>query len=195
MNKNKVITVGLAIVLSMGVFGCSKKVEEKPNSSTAKKESVVTDNTYSDFYVQQYNDYLLGLNDYVVYETPESRYNMYKDVEYPGNETYVSDIKKAYTDSKEKIQNFVNKLKTDAKTEDKKIKAENDALISEGEKLISEMDARIKRLDEIPKDAYDKTKDEFMKLVDEATKESNNFKSDFNKKLKEMNEKYGVNQK
>ncbi|RDY27547.1 hypothetical protein CHL78_008760 [Romboutsia weinsteinii] len=195
MNKNKVITLGLAIALSIGAVACTKKTETPKTEPKQEQSTTTNDNTYSEYYTKHYNEYLSGLNNYMGYETVESRNKMFEGKEYPGNETYLTDVKKAYTDSKDKIQSFVDALKKNTDITDEKDKKDNEALIAEGEKLIAELDTRIKKLGEVPKDAYTKTKDEFMNMVNDATTATKDFKNDFNVRLKEMNTRFDINTK
>ena len=196
MNKNKIVTIGLTLALTLGAVGCSKnnKTEEVPKNTT-QKENTTANNGYLDIYSKNYNDYLIALDDYSMYNNVESVNKAYENKEYPGNEKYVSDLKEAYKDSKVKIQSFVDSLEKDAKTDDKDIKKMNDDLIAQGKKLISNLDEKIKKLDEIPKDAMTKSKDEFIKVVNDTTKLENEASTDFNKMIKDMNKKLGIDTK
>ena len=200
MNLKKILAVGLSLSVALGVFGCNNKTDNAPKDSTTNNATTndAKGNKYEESeYYKQYNELystnITPLNEYTMYGTVDSVNNNYKDKEYPGNEKYLNEVKKAYTDSKEKIQSFVDGLKNDVKTEDADLKAANDKLISEGEKLIKDIDAKIKKLDEIPKDAYDKPKDEFIKVVNDTTKLENETKNEFDKMIKDMNKMLGIN--
>lgn len=194
MNKNKVITVGLSLALSLGAVACTKKTEPpKTDTNTPTQQNSTTKNDYSKYYATGYNNYLVGLGEYSMYGTPGDINTIYKDKEYPGNEKYLSDVKAAYKDSRDKIKSFVDSLKKDAKTEDTELKKMNDELIAEGEKLIKDIDAKLARLDEIPKDATSKTKEEFSKMVTDATTIKDQAENNFNKMIRDMNEMFGIN--
>ncbi len=181
--KTKKLLVGLlSAALSLSVMGCTNKeevVEETPMP-------------YEEQYSQYYVEYINPLREYSVYETPESTIEYYQTTEYPGNEQYVTDLKVAYTDSKEKIQSFVDTLKNDLKSEEQEVKDMNEKLIAEGEKTIQNIDARLKKLEEIPAEVYDKTKEDFVKAVNEATQLENDAKTEFDKMLNDMNNMLGI---
>lgn len=199
MNFKKILAVGLSLSVALGAFGCSKKTNTTPNTTTNNATTNTADkNKYEGTeYVKSYNELystnITPLNNYTMYGTVEGVNNNYKNKEYPGNEKYLTEVKEAYKDSKEKIQSFINGLKNDAKTEDADLKAANDKLIAEGEKLIKDIDAKIKKLDEIPKTAYDKTQDEFIKVVNDTTKLENETTNEFEKMIRDMNKMLGIN--
>ena len=130
-----------------------------------------------------------------MYTDVDTANNAYKDKEYPGNEKYLSDVKAAYKDSKEKIQSFVDGLKNDAKTDDAELKKMNEDLIAEGEKLIKDIDGKIAKLDKITKNDYNKTQDEFIKLVDDTVRAGENVTNTFGDMLRNMNTKLGIDRK
>ena len=200
MNLKKILVVGLSLSVVLGAFGCSKKTDNTPNDNTTNNNT--TNNTEGNKYegteyYRQYNDLystnITPLNNYTMYGTVEGVNNNYKNKEYPGNEKYLTEVKEAYRDSRDKLQSFVDGLKNDAKTEDANLKAANDELIAEGEKLIKDIDVKIKKLDEVPKDAYDKTQDEFINLVNDTTKLENETTNEFDKMIRDMNKMLGIN--
>lgn len=199
MKAKKMVIAGLSLALSLSMVACNKK-ETTPSSdtnTTTQQNTADTTNTATNDYVERYSrfygDSIGNLGMYKMYETPESTTEYYKTNTYPGNEKYVEDLKAAYKDSRDKIQTFVNDLKNDAKTDDKKISDMNQKLIDEGEKTISNIDARLKNLDSIPKDIYNNTQDDFIKAVDDATRVKDETISEFNKMLDEMNKMLGIN--
>lgn len=199
MKANKMVVAGLSLALSLSMVACNKK-ETTPandaNTTTEQNTGDTTNNATNDYverYSRFYGDTIGNLSMYKMYETPETVTEYYKTNQYPGNEKYVEELKTAYTDSRDRIQKFVDELKNDTKAEDKQIADMNEKLIAEGEKTISNIDARLKNLDNLPKDIYDKTQDEFIKSVDEATKLKDETKSDFNNLLDEMNKALGIN--
>lgn len=201
MKSKKILALGLTLALSLSIVACSKKETTPTNDTNTQNEQNTGDTTnnatndYVDKYSKFYGDNIGDLSMYKMYETPEAATEYYKTNKYPGNEKYVEDLKAAYTDSRDKIQTFINDLKNDGKTEDTKIKDMNDKLIAEGEKTISNIDAKLKNLENLPKDAYNKTQDEFIKAVNETTKLKDETQSEFNKLLDEMNKALGISPK
>lgn len=188
MNRKKIITVGLALALTISAVGCTKKsTVATPDKNTAMTED------YSSFYATGYNDYILGLDQYSMYSNPADITKVYENKEYPGNEKYLTEVKSAYQDSRDKIQTFIDSMKKQDNIEDEEIKKMNDDLISEGENLIAELDTKIKNLEDIPTDAYTKSKEDFSKLVGEATTIKDQTMNSFNSMIKDMNEFFGIN--
>lgn len=200
MELKKLLALGLALGLSVGSVGCTNKKGETTtdnNTNTTQNSTTTQDNgylntEYANTYSGLYTNNISPLNNYAMYSSVDEVNNAYKTKEYPGNEKYLSEVKAAYQDSKEKLQAFVNGLKNDAKTDDAKLKEANQELIDEGEDLIEEIDEKISRLDTIPKDAYNKSQDEFIKLVDDTTKVENDVRSEFDKMIKYMNNMLGI---
>lgn len=199
MALKKLIAIGLSLGLALGTFGCNNKenttTDKNTTNNSTNEESTITDTEYANRYYGLYNNNISPLNNYAMYRSVEDVNNAYKDKDYPGNEKYVTEVKSAYEDSKEKIQAFIDGLKNDVQTEDKDLKDANDKLIAQGEILISEIDEKIKKLDTIPKDAYTKTKDEFIKLVDDTTKVENDASNEFDKMIQDMNKMLGIDTK
>lgn len=193
MNKNKVITIGLVLALSLGAVACSNKTEKTTEKSkTPVEESTINDKDYANAYTSNYNSTIVGLNDYYMFQSPGDINKVYEGKEYPGNDKYVSDLKAAYVDSKDKIQSFIDGLKKDVKTEDSELKKMNDNLIAEGEKLIADIDVKIKNLDKIPKEEYTKSKEDFAKIVGEATVVKDKAENGFDQMIKDMNKMLGI---
>ncbi|MEG0844271.1 MAG: hypothetical protein RRZ84_08535 [Romboutsia sp.] len=194
MNNKKVITIGLSLMLSIGVMGCSNKNKVEDKKVTQKTE-VTTENPYTTHYTTGYNDYIAGLEQYSIYSNPGEINKIYENKEYPGNEKYVNDLTLAYKDSSEKIKSFTESLKANTKIEDTNIKKMNDDLVAEGEKLVTDIDTRLKQLEAIPKETYSKSKEEFSKAVTEATVIKNSTENKFNQMIKDMNLNFGINKK
>lgn len=190
MNKKKIITVGLALALTFSAVGCTKKsTVATPEKNTANTED------YSSFYATGYKDYIAGLDEYALYSNPADITKIYENKEYPGNEVYLTDVKTAYKESRDKIEAFINDMKKQENIEDEEVKKMNDDLVAEGEKLIADIDAKIKKLDEIPAESYTKSKEEFSTLVGEATTVKNSVTNSFNSMLNDINEFFGINKK
>ncbi|MDX5700807.1 hypothetical protein SIK49_13085 [Clostridioides difficile] len=193
MKLKRTLFVGLALVLAIGITACTKN-NEKPSENTGKNpnESVNNNEGYMNYYSTSYNDYIAGLNRYSIYDTPESINNQFKDKEYPGNVKYLSDVKAAYKDSRDKIQSFVTSLKKDGKTEDTELKKMNDDLIAEGERLVKDIDKRIEKLDKVSDEDMKKGQNDFIKLVHGTEDVGNDIGSGFRKMIKDMNDRLGI---
>lgn len=193
----KFVTLALSFLLLFSAVACSNR-----GNTTTKNENQATDkagydttnnNAYNDTYRGLYDENIGTLGQYSMYTDVNSVNNAYKNKEYPGNEKYLSEVKAAYKDSKEKIQRFVNGLKNDAKTDDAELKKMNEELIAEGEKAIRDIDAKMARLDKISKEDYNKTQDEFIRLVDNTVREGETVNNKFNDMIKNMNDRLGMN--
>ena len=186
----KFITLALSFLLLFTAVACSNKGQAQPESANK-----VADKTYFNTYTGLYDKSIGTLGGYNMYTDVKTAESAYKDKEYPGNEKYLSDVKAAYKDSREKIQSFVNGLKNDAKTEDTELKKMNEDLIAEGEKLIKDIDGKIAKLDKITKNDYNKTQDEFIKLVDDTVRAGENVTNTFGDMLRNMDTKLGIDRK
>lgn len=199
MKAKKLITVGIALAISLGAVGCTKKATPEdttvPKNGTTNQANTPVAKDYTEHYSTKYEEYLGGLSNYNMYNNTESINKYYTENEYPGNEKYVSDLKAAYKDSRDKIQSFITSLKDDVKTEDADLKKMNENIIAEGQKTIDDLDARIKKLDELPKDIMNKSQNEFIKAVDEATRIKDKTENGFNKMLEDMNKALGFTPK
>lgn len=186
----KIITLALSFLLLFTAVACSNKEKAQPESANK-----VADKTYFNTYTGLYDKSIGTLGAYNMYTDVNTAERAYKDKEYPGNEKYLSDVKAAYKDSREKIQSFVNGLKNDVKTEDTELKKMNEDLIAEGEKLIKDIDGKIAKLDKITKNDYNKTQGEFIKLVDDTVRAGENVTNTFGDMLRNMNTKLGIDRK
>lgn len=186
----KIITLALSFLLLFTAVACSNKEQAQPESADK-----VADKTFFNTYTGLYDKSVGTLGGYNMYTDVDTANNAYKDKEYPGNEKYLSDVKAAYKDSKEKIQSFVDGLKNDARTDDAELKKMNEDLIAEGEKLIKDIDGKIAKLDKITDDDYNKTQDEFIKLVDDTVRAGENVTNTFGDMLRNMNTKLGIDRK
>ena len=196
MKANKILLTGIALSLSLSLVACNnKQTTPKQDNTTQQNNATTMPTDYTSQYANYYDANISGLGMYKMYQSPETVTEYYKTNKYPGNKQYVEDLKAAYKDSRDKIQTFVNDLKNDAKTDDKKISDMNQKLITEGEKTISNIDAKLNNLDNLPSDIYNKNQNDFIKAVDDATKLKDNTKSDFNKLLDKMNKTLGIDPK
>lgn len=186
----KFITLALSFLLLFTAVACNNKDNAQPESANK-----VADKTFFNTYTGLYDKSVGTLGGYNMYTDVDTANNAYKDKEYPGNEKYLSDVKAAYKDSKEKIQSFVDGLKNDARTDDAELKKMNEDLIAEGEKLIKDIDGKIAKLDKITKNDYNKTQDEFIKLVDDTVRAGENVTNTFGDMLRNMDTKLGIDRK
>lgn len=186
----KFITLALSFLLLFTAVACNNSDQAQPESADK-----VADKTFFNTYTGLYDKSVGTLGGYNMYTDVDTANNAYKDKEYPGNEKYLSDVKAAYKDSREKIQSFVDGLKNDAKTEDTELKKMNEDLIAEGEKLIKDIDGKIAKLDKITKNDYNKTQDEFIKLVDDTVRAGENVTNTFGDMLRNMDTKLGIDRK
>ena len=187
----KFLTLTLSLLLLCSAVACNNNTNTDTKNETETKDEVA-DKTYLNTYTGLYDENLGTLSDYNMYTDVNTVTNTYKEKEYPGNEKYLSEVKAAYKDSKEKIQAFVDGLKNDVKTDDTELTKMNESLIAEGEKSIKDIDAKIAKLDKISKDDYNKTQDEFIKLVDDTVRAGENVTNDFVKMLEDMDKKLGI---
>lgn len=186
----KFITLALSFLLLFTAVACNNKDNAQPESADK-----VADKTFFNTYTGLYDKSVGTLGGYNMYTDVDTANNAYKDKEYPGNEKYLSDVKAAYKDSREKIQSFVDGLKNDARTDDAELKKMNEDLIAEGEKLIKDIDGKIAKLDKITKNDYNKTQDEFIKLVDDTVRAGENVTNTFGDMLRNMDTKLGIDRK
>ncbi len=196
----KFITLTLSFLLLFTVVACSNREQARPenangNTNGNTNANEVTDKAYYNSYTGLYEQSIGTLGAYDMYTDVDTATNAYKDKEYPGNEKYLTDVKAAYKDSKEKIQSFVNGLKNDAKTDNAELKKMNEDLIAEGEKLIQDIDAKTARLDKITKEDYNKTQDEFIRLVNDTVSTGENVTNNFRGMLKNMDLRLGIDRK
>ena len=186
----KFITLALSFLLLFTAVACNNRDQAQPESADK-----VADKTFFNTYTGLYDKSVGTLGGYNMYTDVDTANNAYKDKEYPGNEKYLSDVKAAYKDSREKIQSFVDGLKNDARTDDAELKKMNEDLIAEGEKLIKDIDGKIAKLDKITKNDYNKTQDEFIKLVDDTVRAGENVTNTFGDMLRNMDTKLGIDRK
>lgn len=192
MKYSKLVTVGLIGILTFGVVGCTTKTSDKTTteSTTTTKENMTLE-SYKDEFGKIYENNIGRLENYnkygkIVVEEPTK--------DYPGNEAYVTELKNAYKDSEEKLQQFVDSL-GNVKTEDKKIKDMNDKLIEQGNKVIKELKERSKKLESIPTDLMQKSEVEFKKGLNDLLKVGNNTRTDFDKMIKDAQHFLGIKTK
>lgn len=194
MKLKKTIFTMLAFTLLLNGVGCSKNEPKTTTEAPQTQENTVADEKYIQNYSKYYSDYIVGLNEYSMYETPEKVTEYYTTNQYPGNEAYLTNLETAYKDTRDKLQSFVDSLKNDVTTTDENLKKKNEELIKSGEQTISNIDAKLKQLESYPKENMNLAQEEFIKSVNEATTLKDETKTDFSKLLQDMNKTLGINQ-
>lgn len=195
MKYSKLVSLGLIGLLTFGVVGCTTKTSEQQTTDKTTTES--TTGTEGDMNLESYKGEFGKL-----YENNIGRlenYNKYGKIvveeptkDYPGNEAYVNELKNAYKDSEQKLQEFVNSL-SDVKTEDKKVKEMNDKLIEQGNKVIKELKDRSKKLEKVPANLMQKPEVEFKKGLNDLLKVNETARTDFDKMIKDAQDFLGIN--
>lgn len=191
MKFKKLLAVGFAFAMILGVVACTNNEEVKEDMPQG--EAVMGRDLYGEYYTQNYNDYLMGLNSYNMYMNSDMAIEQYQDKEYPGNEKYLEEVKSAYNDSKEKIQKFVTELKSEKNLEDEELKQMNQDMIDKGEKVLEEIDAKLANLDKLTDEDLKKDRDDFIRATNEVTKLETDISTEFNNLIKDMNEMFKVN--
>lgn len=191
----KLVTLGLSLLFVFGAIACSNKTNTTTeNTGTSGDTTDTMDKAYYNTYTGLYDENLGEITSEDMFNTNiGSVEKVYRGAEYPGNRQYLTDVKKAYKDRKEKIQAFIDGLKDDTKTEDAELKKMNESLIAEGEKLIQSIDAKMAKLEDITGDDYNKSEDDFIKLVDNTTNAEDTVANKFNDMLKGMDKRLGIN--
>lgn len=185
----KIITLALSLLMVCGAVGCSNKSKTDMQSGTTNE---VDDQAYYNTYTGLYNESIGTLGAYSMYNDVNTVNDAYKNKEYPGNEKYLSEVKAAYRDSRDKIQTFVNGLKKDVNTGDTELKQMNKDLIAQGEKLVKDIDAKLTKLDNITEADYEKTQNEFIQLVHDTVQVGDNVSNDFTSMLKNIDMRLGI---
>ncbi len=207
MKYSKLVALGLAGALSLGIVGCSNNTNDNQKSnieksSTQTDTSVTQENTENmnrDMYKKRFGE---------LYQTNIARlenYNTYTNIpvqeptkDYEGNQKYLDDLKAAYKDSETNIQQFVDSLK-DVKTDDKEVQDMNDKLVKQGENLLADIKTKIQKLDDVPADLLNKPEVEFKQGINDLVTDTDNNKNgtdtmdtDFNKMLKDVRNTLGI---
>lgn len=194
--KNKFLVLLLGLVMVLGLVGCSNKMNDNTNTNeSTKKENVadrVVDEDYYNLYTKNYESSIVPLEEsYYIYGNVDTTEKYYKDHDYPGNKEYLKEVKAALVDSKEKVQQFVDSMEKDGKSNNEKINKLNKEMIDDGKDLIEDIDERLQKLDKITDEDLAKSDTEFRRIVGEhiiLEKEGDNDFKDMLRKLeKELN--------
>lgn len=187
----KFITLTLSFLLLFSMTACGNRADNNNNAQAPANPA--DNNDYYNTYTGLYNESIGTLAGYSVYSDLNTMRDEFVDKEYPGNEQYLNNVRAAYEDSREKIQTFVDGLRNDAKTDDEELNKMNKDIIKEGEKLIKSIDKKIAKLNEIKEKDFEKDQDEFIKYVYDKTREDEHETNEFDKMLRNMNERLGIN--
>ena len=194
--KNKFLVLLLGLVMVLGLVGCSNKMNENTNKNEpAAEENVsdrVVDEDYYNLYTKNYESSIVPLEEsYYIYGNIDSAEKYYKDHDYPGNKEYLKEVKAALVDSKEKVQQFVDSMEKDGKSNNEKINKLNKEMIDDGKDLIEDIDERLQKLDKITDKDLAKSDTEFRRIVGEhivlEEEGDNDFKDMLRKLEKELN--------
>lgn len=168
--KNKFLVLLFALVMILGVVGCSKKANDNANTNeqTAQEDTAdkVVDENYYNVYTKNYESSIVPLEEsYYIYGNVDSAEKYYKDHDYPGNKEYLQEVKDALIDSKAKIQDFIDNMEKEGTSDNDKVNKLNKEMIDDGKKLIEDIDKRLKKLDDISDKDLEKSDAEFRRLV------------------------------
>ncbi|WP_434799305.1 hypothetical protein [Terrisporobacter vanillatitrophus] len=190
----KLVTLALSLLFVFGAVACNNRNNiTTENAGTTGDATDTIDQAYYNTYTGLYDKNLGKITSEDMFSSNvDSAERIYRGAEYPGNRQYLTDVKKAYKDRKEKMQAFIDGLKKDTKTEDAELKKMNESLIAEGEKLIQDIDAKIEKLDKITGDDYNKSEDDFIKLVDNIVNADDTVTNKFSDMLKNMDKRLGI---
>lgn len=193
MKYSKLVMLGLIGVLTFGAVGCTNKTADK---NPAQSTDQTANNMYKDMTLEGYKTEFSKM-----YESNIAGFNGYEPIRveqptanYPGNEKYVTNLKKNYEESKKKVDELTTSLKK-VETKDPQVKEMNDKLIAESEKISKELDARIKKLGEIPGDLMTKSEVEFRQGLSDLFEVNETIKSDFMKFIDDTKEFFGIKTK
>ena len=209
--KNKFLVLLFALVMILGVVGCSKKANDNANTNeqTAQEDTAdkVVDENYYNVYTKNYESSIVPLEEsYYIYGNVDSAEKYYKDHDYPGNKEYLNEVKAALVDSKEKVQEFIDNMEKDGKSDNEKVNKLNKEMIDDGKKLIEDIDKRLKKLDDISDkdlEKLDKITDkdlaksdkEFRRIVGEHIVLEKEGDHDFKEILKKLDKELNIERK
>ena len=200
--KNKFLVLLFALVMVLGVVGCSKKTNDNANTNTnepAAQEDVadkVVDEDYYNVYTKNYESSIVPLEEsYYIYGNVDSAEKYYKDHDYPGNKEYLNEVKAALVDSKEKVQEFIDNMEKDGTSDNEKVNKLNKEMIDDGKKLIKDIDKRLEKLDKITDKDLAKSDKEFRRIVGEHIVLEKEGDHDFKEMLKKIDKELNIERK
>ena len=200
--KNKFLVLLFALVMVLGVVGCSKKTNDNANTNTnepaAQEDTAdkVVDEDYYNVYTKNYESSIVPLEEsYYIYGNVDSAEKYYKDHDYPGNKEYLNEVKAALVDSKEKVQEFIDNMEKDGKSDNEKVNKLNKEMIDDGKKLIKDIDKRLDKLDEITDKDLAKSDKEFRRIVGDHIVLEKEGDHDFKEMLKKLDKELNIERK
>ena len=198
--KNKFLVLLFALVMILGVVGCSKKANDNANTNeqTTQEDTAdkVVDENYYNVYTKNYESSIVPLEEsYYIYGNVDSAEKYYKDHDYPGNKEYLNEVKAALVDSKEKVQEFIDNMEKDGKSDNEKVNKLNKEMIDDGKDLIEDIDERLEKLDKITDKDLAKSDKEFRRIVGEHIVLEKEGDHDFKEILKKLDKELNIERK
>ena len=198
--KNKFLVLLFALVMILGVVGCSKKANDNANTNeqTTQEDTAdkVVDENYYNVYTKNYESSIVPLEEsYYIYGNVDSAEKYYKDHDYPGNKEYLNEVKAALVDSKEKVQEFIDNMEKDGKSDNEKVNKLNKEMIDDGKDLIEDIDKRLEKLDKITDKDLAKSDKEFRRIVGDHIVLEKEGDHDFKEILKKLYKELNIERK
>ena len=198
--KNKFLVLLFALVMILGVVGCSKKANDNANTNeqTTQEDTAdkVVDENYYNVYTKNYESSIVPLEEsYYIYGNVDSAEKYQKDHDYPGNKEYLNEVKAALVDSKEKVQEFIDNMEKDGKSDNEKVNKLNKEMIDDGKDLIEDIDKRLEKLDKITDKDLAKSDKEFRRIVGDHIVLEKEGDHDFKEILKKLDKELNIERK
>lgn len=198
--KNKFLVLLFALVMILGVVGCSKKANDNANTNeqTTQEDTAdkVVDENYYNVYTKNYESSIVPLEEsYYIYGNVDSAEKYYKDHDYPGNKEYLNEVKAALVDSKEKVQEFIDNMEKDGTSDNEKVNKLNKEMIDDGKELIKDIDKRLEKLDKITDKNLAKSDKEFRRIVGDHIVLEKEGDHDFKEILKKLDKELNIERK
>ena len=198
--KNKFLVLLFALVMILGVVGCSKKANDNANTNeqTTQEDTAdkVVDENYYNVYTKNYESSIVPLEEsYYIYGNVDSAEKYYKDHDYPGNKEYLNEVKAALVDSKEKVQEFIDNMEKDGKSDNEKVNKLNKEMIDDSKDLIEDIDKRLEKLDKITDKDLAKSDKEFRRIVGDHIVLEKEGDHDFKEILKKLDKELNIERK
>ena len=198
--KNKFLVLLFALVMILGVVGCSKKANDNANTNeqTTQEDTAdkVVDENYYNVYTKNYESSIVPLEEsYYIYGNVDSAEKYYKDHDYPGNKEYLNEVKAALVDSKEKVKEFIDNMEKDGKSDNEKVNKLNKEMIDDGKDLIEDIDKRLEKLDKITDKDLAKSDKEFRRIVGDHIVLEKEGDHDFKEILKKLDKELNIERK
>ena len=202
--KNKFFILCLALLMVLGLVGCARNNNQATKNNTTNQvnqetpkndtnQTEVADNGYYDIYTRNYNASLLPLEEnYTMYGNINTVEEYYKTNKYPGNKKYLEEVKKALKDSRDNVEQFVNNMEKEAKSNVNQVNKLNREMIDDGRDLIEDIDEAIRRLDRITEQDLNRSEPEFRRLVGDKIVLDDDMDNDFRDMLRNIERTLGI---